>query len=327
MLTKFISKFIYFFLRRHSSLLNSIPGGHKTNDPVCSWRRQPWILGVILLLGIPANSVLAGTVSPVQSTDRPYDLDIVSPVQLAGSDAQAADFQTNDLPLIEQVVSESLSERSAINDVSNITLDPNELVLNAEAEVRVYFVGEGAGYHNTLGYYTGDPESISTGINNTDAQLIFPDASSSSGYLGDTSNRTRTESAPLLAGDFVDLGLTEAGTQLNFFLIANGANGGSNVYTADPALNPDGTDHFVSLAMTAVVDSPYLVIGVEDLYGGGDRDYNDLVFVVDIGYENVAALISATVPLPVGSLGIIGLLGYILSAHLRGRRRRNSENG
>lgn len=273
------------------------------------------------LLAVLINPAWAGTVSPVQSTDSPYDLDIVAPVQLAGSDEQAADFQQNDLPVLQDTVSESLSETQAVNDTSSITLDPNKLLLDAEADVRVYFIGEGAGYHNTLGYYTGDPEAISSGINNTDAQLIFPDASSSASYLGDTTNATRTESEPLLAGDFVDLGTQDAGTQLNFFLIANGANGGTNIYTADPALNPDGTEHFVSLAITAVADSPYLLIGVEDLYGGGDQDYNDLVFAVDIGYDNVAALIAATVPLPASAVALIGLLGFVAASHLRARRR------
>lgn len=275
---------------------------------------------MFLMVGLAAPA-FGGTVSTVQSTDRPYDLEIVDEVQLAGSDEQAADFQENDLPVLQQTVSETLSETTAITDTSSITLDPTNLYLESEAEVRVYFIGEGAGYHNTLGYYTGDADAITDGINNTDAQLIFPDASSSASYLGDTSGSTRTESEPLLAGDFVDLGLQDAGTLLNFFLIANGANGGTNIYTADPTLNPDGTEHFVSLAITAVADSPYLLIGVEDLYGGGDQDYNDLVFAVDIGYQNVAALIAATVPLPAGVMGIFGLLGYLFS-----RRKRESED-
>lgn len=287
--------------------------------PLTSRARR--VVTVIALLIAVSNPAWAGTVSPVQSTDRPFDLDIAGQVQLAGSDEQAADFQQNDLAVIQDTVSESLSETQAVSDPSSITLDPNKLLLDAEADVRVYFIGEGAGYHNTLGYYTGDPAAISSGINNTDAQLIFPDASSSTSYLGDTTNATRTESAPLLAGDFVDLGTQDAGTQLNFFLIGNGANGGTNIYTADPALNPDGTEHFVSLAVTAVADSPYLLIGVEDLYGGGDRDYNDLVFAVDIGYENVQSLIAATVPLPAGAFAVIGLLGFVGFSRLRVRRR------
>lgn len=290
---------------------------------------MPWkeFLLTLVLLPVLAQTAWAGTVSPVQSTDRPYNLDIVAPVQLAGSDARAADFQNNDLPILEQTVSESLSETEAVSDASSISLDPNNLYLSAETDVRVYFIGEGAGYHNTLGYYTGDPAAISDGINNTDAQLIFPDASSSVSYLGDTTGATRTESEPVLAGDFVDLGTQEADTQLNFFLIANGANGGTNIYTADPNLNPDGTEHFVSLAVTAVADSPYLLIGVEDLYGGGDQDYNDLVFAVDIGYYNVAALIAATVPLPAAYFALIGLLVFIIASRRQPIRGRTGGSG
>ena len=172
-----ITNLFHWFIWGHYFLLSSVLGQQKNNAPVRQWHSQKWVLGGILLLGIPTSAVLAGTVSPVQSTDRPYDLDIVSPVQLAGSDEQAADFQINDLPLIEQVVSESLSETNSISDVSNIT----------------------------LGYYTGDPESITDGINNTDAQLIFPDASSSTSYLGDTTNAIRTESEPLLARRAVEI--------------------------------------------------------------------------------------------------------------------------
>jgi len=40
----------------------------------------------------------------------------------------------------------------------------------------------------------------------------------------------------------------------------------------------------------ALADSPYLLIGFEDMYNGGDLDYNDLLFAVDIGEANVASL-------------------------------------
>jgi hypothetical protein len=40
----------------------------------------------------------------------------------------------------------------------------------------------------------------------------------------------------------------------------------------------------------AMEDSPYLLIGFEDLFGGGDRDFNDLLFAVDIGEQNVKNL-------------------------------------
>ena len=303
--------------RRFAVVMRSAAPGMGSDHPPSQPQhaRKTYMLA---LMGVLCSSLVGwseltwgGTVSPVQSVDRPDDLDVVAPVQLAGSDEQAADFMENDLPVLQQTVSESLSERQAIDNPSGIALNPNKLKLESEADVRVYFIGEGAGYHNTLGYYQGDPNAISSGIDNTDAQLIFPDASSRASYLGSTAGYRRTQNYPLLAGDFVDPGTQEDDTQQNFFLIANGANGGTNIYTADPDLNPDGVDHFVSLAVNAVADRPYLLVGVEDLYGGGDQDYNDLVFSIDIGYENVAALIAATVPLPPSVLAIIGFLLFI----------------
>ncbi len=56
---------------------------------------------------------------------------------------------------------------------------------------------------------------------------------------------TRTSSEPLLPGDFVDLGTFGAGTQ------------------------PDGINHVVAFA-SVQLGSPYLLIGFEDLLGGGD---------------------------------------------------------
>jgi hypothetical protein len=50
----------------------------------------------------------------------------------------------------------------------------------------------------------------------------------------------------------------------------------------------------------AVEDSSYLILGFEDIYNGGDQDYNDLLFAVDIGQANVEQLIetAALVPEP-----------------------------
>ena len=43
-------------------------------------------------------------------------------------------------------------------------------------------------------------------------------------------------------------------------------------------------------------NSPYLVMSFEDMAGGGDRDYNDVVFAVDIGAINVKRLLSTPEP-------------------------------
>ncbi|MEO0793786.1 MAG: DUF4114 domain-containing protein [Verrucomicrobiota bacterium] len=240
-------------------------------------------LTYLAILTIPMLPVPAQTELSVQSNARPMGLDIVSPVMQAGSDANSAQFQAEVLPQMQDFINESLGERQGITNLSSISLDPSKLYLSNDANVRVYFVGEGAGYHNTLGYNT-DGASVNSG----DPLLIFPNASSVDSYYqhGDE-NAWRSSSAPLMPGDFVDLGLLEAGSQLDFFLIANGARGGSMVWSTDDSANADGLVHTVSLAEDG---SPYLLIGFEDLYGGGDRDYNDLLFAVDIGAANVAYL-------------------------------------
>lgn len=230
-----------------------------------------------------ASQALAQTELSVQSSARPFGLDITAPVMQAGSDAQSAEFQAEVLPDLLSYIDSNLGEKQSVSNLSSVSLDPSKLYLHNNASVRIYFLGEGAGYHNTLGYNT-DGAAISSG----DPLLIFPDASSVDSYYqyGDT-NSWRSTTAPLMPGDFVDLGVLEGGSQLDFFLIANGANGGSNVWSTDSSVNSDGLVHTVSLAEDG---SPYLLIGFEDLYGGGDRDYNDLLFAVDIGIANVAYL-------------------------------------
>lgn len=242
----------------------------------------------------------AQTESTIQSGARPGGLDIVDEVNIAASDRRSYQFQTSALPSIMEMVNQKLGERSSIDSSLN-AVDPTKLKLNQAADVRVYFVGEGAGYHNTLGVNT-----TGTGLNSGDPSLIFPDASSNNDYIAEaSSNREvgRNFRNPLAPGDFVDLGTIAGGSVLDFFLIANGAFGGKYVYTTDAATNPDGINHTVALAGE---NSPYLIIGFEDLYGGGDRDFNDLVFAVDIGAANVSAITATPEPAFTLVLGIFG---------------------
>ena len=223
----------------------------------------------------------AQTVSPVQSAARPYDLDIAAPVMVAGSDEASKAFQTEVLPGMLKLVQSNLTEAKSLKNLSAISLDPSKLVLSSDSTARVYFLGEGAGYRNSLGISTtGD------GPLGEDARLIFPDASSPAGY-GGTGSLVRDPKEPLLAGDFVDLGKFKAGTALDFFLIANGATGGKEFYTTDQSENRDGIIHAVSLAANG---SAYLIIGFEDMKDGGDMDYNDVMFAVEIGKQNVETL-------------------------------------
>ena len=54
------------------------------------------------------------------------------------------------------------------------------------------------------------------------------------------------------------------------------------------APNPDDYSHVVSRASTVTGE---LLIGFEDIYGGGDNDYDDTIIRVEIGQQNTVALL------------------------------------
>lgn len=248
-----------------------------------------------------------------------YGFDIAAQVNQAGSDSASADFQANYLPVFNQFINETLTEGAALSDISALRLEPVLLRLEEAYDVRVYFLAEGAGYHNTLGLTTISPD-----YQTQTASLIFPNATTfNNNYLtGQTTQSLskRTTRSPLLPGDFVDVGAIDAGTQLDFFLIANGANGGTTIFSPRQQGNPDLQQHVVSYAIPG---SPYLFLGFEDLYGLGDRDYNDIVFAVDIGVANVEALLRTPEP---GTVSVAIFLGGLLLLCERQNRHRSNRS-
>ena len=128
-----------------------------------------------------ASLASAQVASPIQSPATPYNLTIDAPVQIAGSDAASADFQANVLPGMMASELKLLPEyrNESAQYLSTIGFDPSKLVLSQDATARVYFLGEGATYKNTLGISTTDLGPQSPG-----ASLIFPNASSSVGLGG-----------------------------------------------------------------------------------------------------------------------------------------------
>jgi hypothetical protein len=236
---------------------------------------------------LPLNAI-GGTISRTQSRARPFNLPIFAQVQVKASDARAQDFQQNFLPIFQQLIDDSLGESVVFNNVNGYKLDASRLFLRSTSDlpIRVYFVHEGAGYQNSLGF------SFTPAGQETPGQpyLIFPNAS----FTSPTSN-SRSQSAPLVVGDFVELSAGGPGIQMDFFLIANGASQPYNTWYNNTDLNVDGKQHVVAFLLP---NSRYVMIGFEDLYGGGDLDYNDCLFVVDIGETNAANLFEDFSDLP-----------------------------
>jgi hypothetical protein len=230
-----------------------------------------------------------GEYAPIQSPARPFGFDIWDQVKLTGSDARAAEFNANYLPYFLQLINTRLGERNDFTARDGFKLDPSKLYLRTASDrtIRIYFVHEGAGYHNTLGLsktLAGSPEMAA-------GKLLFPNAS----FRGTNSTAARTISEPLRVGDFIELDNGAPGLQLDFFLIANGAKGGQNVWFNDRELNWDGKQHVVAFLMP---NTPYVLIGFEDLPHGGDLDYNDCLFVIDIGETNAENLFNDFSDLP-----------------------------
>ncbi len=243
----------------------------------------------LLILSLSCNAY-CGVESPVQSSARPFGLEIVDTVQRADSDDASSDFQDNYLPTFTQWGDLDLTSPSFTDLTSSIAIDPSKINLATQYDTRVYFIGDNTGLHNTLGFNTSGG-----GISSGDPLLIFPDASETSlkfSFFG-RSFAFRTTNEPLLSGDFVDLGTMSSGTQLDFFLIADGAKGGTDVFSTRTSINPDGLSHALAFAMP---DSPYLFVGFEDLYGDTTGDYRDLLFAVDIGRANIGALTNMPEP-------------------------------
>ena len=256
---------------------------------------------VCLMAMLAAVHAVSAEDSPIQAGARPFGLEIVDTVKLAGSDVAATAFQADTLPSLRRLLRGDLVSGLSVDGSTAIALDPSKLDLVNAADVRVYFVGEKTRSHNTLGFNT-----VGGDITSGKPLLIFPDASE---------GRSRTESNPLRRGDFVDLGALSGGTQLDFFLIADGARDGKNAFSTDLSVNRDGLAHAFTYA---VQDSPYLLVGFEDRYGGGDLDFNDLFFAVDVGKDNVAAL--SGVPEPATILSLAAFAGIVACAKRRKRK-------
>jgi hypothetical protein len=241
------------------------------------------VLAVLASIG----EAQAGTPASPQATPVTLGLPVIGQVQVRGSDARAVEFNTNWLPQFRQIINNNLSESVVFSNAPGFKLDSSRFFLRQQANrtIRIYFLAEGAGYQNTLGFSFTPAGSPTPGS----PKIIFPNASIRSGNTRDNDN-------PLKEGDFVDIGVGGNGWQLDFFLISDGfrkwrdsnqTNSNLTWLWNDVKKNSDKLQHVVAFVMP---NSPYILVGFEDIVGGGDLDYNDALFVVDVGIENTGPM-------------------------------------
>ncbi|MEO1402103.1 MAG: DUF4114 domain-containing protein [Cyanobacteria bacterium J06635_1] len=195
------------------------------------------------------------------------------------------------------------TERFGLGKEDLEVLDLNELTWLAGVDpVEVFFINEGAGYRNKFFYDTEARDPLAPN-DISDLTSIWDDVASPYSILSEANG-------PLSLGEGVNLGQFEGETRLNFFL----QNPQGDVFGTDAAtditFNPDDLQH-----VTAYRSGEYMVIGFEDITGGGDRDYNDVVIAVK-GLVDTAD--KADVPEPASTVAIAGMALFGL---VRRRRR------
>ncbi|EPO0041162.1 tandem-95 repeat protein, partial [Vibrio harveyi] len=224
--------------------------------------------------------------------------------------------------LVDQDLSETLTVTvDGVPEGSVISYD-NEGVLNDQdngitsfndTEITVTFEGETAGYQNTAGYYKVDEDGNITGV-----EVVYENASQVGGG-GDLVPGQDQFSFQISEGESFNLFLIPNGHNFNDFasmqdgqyefraadgspanmdtvdpqLVFVGADGSETVIQSQfgdavfhggssSELNQDGIEH----TRTTVNEDGELVYGFEDLYGGGDADYTDFNFTIDVGEVN-----------------------------------------
>lgn len=142
-----------------------------------------------------------------------------------------------------------------------------------DGEVGAYFISSTAAYENLLSItFDSKPLEITPSINNHSS--VF--------------------------GQYTSYGVRHAGDGVNFHDFVTDT---YNLWSNDQTKNYDGFDHMFYSEFTLPDGIPALFVGFEDLYGGGDKDFDDIVAV----FTNVSAVPEpATYVMLLAGLGLIG---------------------
>ncbi|WP_299455403.1 LruC domain-containing protein [uncultured Microscilla sp.] len=160
--------------------------------------------------------------------------------------------------------------------VGNVT----DIAVKEEADIWITFVHEGAGWRNSLGYYTYDLNNPPRTVEEIkQLKIIFPNVSFSGSGGG------------LQSGNKVFLGKFPAGTGIGWFLVAQGWKSTSQTVTnssytiySNPDFNPESSasdrQHNVLINDS---ERKLVLLGFEDTrrdYPSCDQDFNDAIFYV-----------------------------------------------
>ena len=200
---------------------------------------------------------------------------------------------------VKVLVSEAFPERRAVGRAMlSESFDPN-LRVSERSSLSVTFLSGNSSYRNAFGYFTFRNDGGAVKV--LERGWVFP-AEGEAPKAGDTA---------ALRDATGQVRYFEPGTQVGFFLVADGARQGAlslsglpsvdpkenaevaaGLFTTVDALNPEASEKPAQARHVAMVQAPgvagflggapLMLVGFEDLRRdrGSDEDFNDLVFVV-----------------------------------------------
>lgn len=253
-------------------------------------------------------TALSLTMSGAQAIDWTYFTPPVDNNLNGGAPSSMIDFNLNappgmppvDFAAFEALVLNKLPEGKDIrkSDPGMITDDLGaNIYLVEDAQVQIAFLREGAGFRNSVGFFTFDPRNppktssvfydpATRGLYNQ--KILFPNFSAAG------------SGGALKAGNALDLGKFKAGTAIGFSIIANGwkppvnpNQPATDIFYTLKGLNPEkpGTNNLnAHTVLLAKPDQSILALGFEDVNREGksiagfnsDHDFNDVVVVIRV---------------------------------------------
>ena len=163
-----------------------------------------------------------------------------------------------------------------LGTINSRKLDSSQLKINFDKDVIVYFINEGAHYRNSLSIKSSGTTNLSG--------FVFDDVScleSGCVYPETHGDYTLQPENVLQLGDYVSVGTVQAGSRLDFQLKTRRFDDYSTFFQT---IYTDNNLNSNNQGVIAYEYEGYLILAWEDAHDG---DYNDLVFVIDIGQDNL----------------------------------------
>lgn len=156
----------------------------------------------------------------------------------------------------------------------------------ADGPAEACFAGSEAGFTRTLGLFVNGVDTGIWGLNNRTSPI----------------------------GSFLSFGPVKRGDELVFAINVRNS---KQTYLSDLSWNTDGFNHVWATPFAGTGKLPSgTFVGFEDIWKGGDKDYNDLTYVFrNVGTDN---------PVPEADTGVMLIAGFLLVG-LSMRRRREPE--